>query len=78
MSSEWSQALYSGAQWQDKGQRAQTGTREVPSGYRDELYFESDRALEQAAQRGCGVSFCGDVQDPSGHLPVRPTVGSLL
>ena len=27
----------------------------------------------QVTQRGCGVSFFGDIQDPSGHLPVRPT-----
>ena len=32
-------------------------------------YGKSDGALEQAAQRVCGVSFCGDTQDPSGCLP---------
>ena len=31
-----------------------------------------------AAQRGCGVSFSGDIQDPSGNLPVQPAVGNLL
>jgi len=36
------------------------------------------RTLEQFAQRGIGVSFCGDIQEPSGHLPVRPIVGYLL
>jgi len=26
--------------------------------------------LEQVSHSGCGVSFYGDVHDPSGHLPV--------
>jgi len=34
------------------------------------LYSKGDGALEQAAQRGCGVSFYGDVQDLSERLPV--------
>ena len=34
------------------------------------LYDKGDGAQEQAAQGGCGVSFYGDIQDPSGHLPV--------
>ena len=43
------------------------------------LHSEGDRGdREQAVQRGCGVSFSGDVQDPPGHLPVQPAVGSLF
>jgi len=42
------------------------------------LHSEGDRALEQAARGGCGVSFSGDIQDPPGHLPVQHVVGGLL
>jgi len=67
------QTLSSGAQWQDKGQRAQTEAEEVPAEDEEELLpSEGDRALEQVAQGGCGVSFSGD---PSGHSPVQPALG---
>jgi len=39
---------------------------------------KGDGALAQAAQRGCGVSFYGDIQDICGHLPMLPIVGNLL
>ncbi|NWX52656.1 AFG32 protein, partial [Steatornis caripensis] len=52
------QTLLSGAQRQDKGQRAQTGAQAVPPEHEEELlYCEGDRALEQAAQGGCGVAL---------------------
>ena len=76
MSGGWGQTLFSGSQWQDKGQWAQTEAQEVPSEHEEELLpSEGDGALEQAAQGCCGVSFSEDIQDPSGQDPVQPTVG---
>ena len=76
MSGGWGQTLFSGAQQQDNGQRAQTEAQEVPSEHEEELLpSEGDGALEQAAQGGCGVSFSGDIQDPRGQGPVQPALG---
>ena len=33
-------------------------------------------AMEQAAQRGCGVSFSGDTQTPCGRGAVQPALGA--
>jgi len=68
--------LFSGAQQQDKGQRAQTEAEEAPAEHEEELlHSEGNIALAQAAQRGCGVSFSGDSQAPPGHGPVQPALG---
>ena len=42
MSGGWGQALFSGAQQQDKGQWAQTEAQEVPSEHEEELLPSED------------------------------------
>ncbi|GAB0180636.1 hypothetical protein GRJ2_000528900 [Grus japonensis] len=51
-------------------------TQEVPSQYEEKtLHCEDGQALEDAALRGCGVSFSGDIQNLPGCNPVPPAVG---
>ena len=66
----------SGAQWQDKGQWAQTEAEEVLSEHEEELLpSEGDGALAQAGQGGSGFSFSGDIPALPGRGAVQPAVG---
>jgi len=42
------------------------------------FYSEGDQTLEQAAQRGCGVSVLGDVHDPTRNSAGQPALGREL
>lgn len=58
----------------NEGQWVQTATLEASYKHEEEfLYCEGDRALDQAAQKGDGVSFCGDIPNTPGCFPVEPT-----
>ena len=60
--------LFSDMQQQKKG--SQTKAWEAPSECEEKcLYFEGDRALEEAAQKGYEVSS-GDIQNPSECFPI--------
>ncbi|TRZ26051.1 hypothetical protein HGM15179_001023 [Zosterops borbonicus] len=62
------------AKQEDKRQEAKAGTQEGLPAHEGELpSCASDRALEQVSQGGCGVSFPGNIQKPSGHNP--PALG---
>jgi len=72
------QALFSGAQQQNKGQQTETGTQEVSSEHEEKLlYCEDYKALEQTAQRGCRLAS-GDIQNPPECFPLQHVVGNLL
>ena len=62
---QWCTAIEQG-QWIETGKKK----KEVLYKHKEEiLCCEGDGALEQTAQRSCGVSFSRDLQDPSGCQP---------
>ena len=55
--------------------QAETDAQKVPPEHEEELYCAGGQALEQVAQRGCGVSLTGDIQEPPGPTPVPCALG---
>lgn len=45
--------------------------------FREILCYESGEALEEASQRGCGVSFPGDIKSPLDKIPGNALQGAL-
>lgn len=52
-------------EWQDKGQRAITGTQEVPYKHMEDLHCEGDAAVALAAQWSSEASFSRDIKRPA-------------
>lgn len=76
---EWEQALFGDTLLREKRQQTEIVMQEILSEYaKNLLYFEDDKAQEQAAQRDHAGSFCGDIQNPCGHFPVQSTLKNLL
>lgn len=59
----WSQAVFSGVQWQDDKQWAKIQMQETQFKPKKTSHWESDWTPDQAAQRGCGVSTLADAQN---------------
>lgn len=58
------QASLGGANHQEMRQWAETDAQEAPPEHEEELiYCAGDRALELIAQRSCGVSLTGGIQE---------------
>lgn len=61
-----------------KGNRQKLQCRKLHTNEEEPLNWEGDRAPEKAAQRGCGVSFSEDIQNPSRCFPGQPALGNRL
>lgn len=72
------QALPSGTHWMDKRQLAQTTIQDIWFKHKKKLIGEGGQTLEQAAQKGHGVSILGDSQNLPRQYPGQPALLTLL
>lgn len=78
-SSECCQTLFNNIQWQNKGQWKQARTQKVTYGQKKKVFYcESYITLEQAAQRGYGISLSGDTKKPHGCFFILSTALSYI
>lgn len=65
---------FSGAKRRARGKRHRL-KHEILCEHQETLFYcQGDRAREQVAQRGGGVSICGDFQNLMGHSPEQPAL----